>query len=98
MKYIITESKLKYLRRLNAIDKLIESSMEMFERWHFSVVDVDYMIDEITQDVAESYFFRFHEDEYIDGEDYEELEVFLRTYLNSEWRDRIEKEIKRRKR
>jgi hypothetical protein len=97
MKYIITESKLKYLRRLNILDRLINISMEMFERWHFSYVDVDYMINHISADVTESYFFRYQEDDYVDGFDFDELEGLLKSYLNLEWRDRIEKQIKKRK-
>jgi hypothetical protein len=97
MKYIITESQNYYLRRLSIIDDLIKSSLEMFDLWHFKKVDVDYMIKFLTTDVTESYFFRFAEDIYIDGEDYGELSEFIEAYLNSSWRDKIENIIKIKK-
>jgi hypothetical protein len=97
MKYIITETQLHYLRRLSIIDKLIKSSLEMFDRWHFSNIDVDYMIRFLMVDVAELYFFRFAEDIYIDSEEYDKLTDFLEKYLNSNWRDKLESIIKSHK-
>jgi len=97
MKYIITETQLHYLRRLSIIDKLIKSSLEMFDMWHFNKVDVDYMIQFLMVDVAELYFFRFAEDIYIDGEEYDKLKDFLEVYLEKNWRDKLESIIKSHK-
>ena len=97
MKYIITETQLHYLRRLSIIDKLIKSSLEMFDRWHFSNIDVDYMIKYLVPNVAELYFFRFAEDVYIGGEEYDKLKDFLELYLEKNWRDKLESIIKSHK-
>lgn len=97
MKYIITETQLHYLRRLSIIDDLIKSSLEMFDRWHFSNIDVDYLIKYLVTNVAELYFFRHFEDIYIDGEDYGKLTDFLELYLEKNWRDKLESIIKSHK-
>ena len=97
MKYIITESQYQYLRRLSVIDDLINSSLEMFDDWDRPKVNVDYMIRFLTTDVAELYFFRFDDDIYVDGEDYDNLTDFLESYLEKNWRDKIENIIKRHK-
>ena len=97
MKYIITEEQNYYLRRLRIIDDLIKSSLEMFDLWHFKKVDVDYMIQFLMVDVAELYFFRFSENVYVGGEEYDELTNFIEEYLNSSWRDKLEKIIKSKK-
>ena len=97
MKYIITEEQNYYLRRLRIINNLIKNSLEMFDRWHWSKVDVDYMIQFLMVDVAESYFFKFAENIYIGGEEYDELSNFIESYLNSSWRDKLEKIIKSKK-
>ena len=97
MKYIITETQLQYLRRLSIIDDLIKSSIEMFDRWHFSNIDVDYMIKHLSEDVAELYYFRTQEDIYIGGDEYDELIDFLKVYLEKNWRDKLESIIKSHK-
>ena len=97
MKYIITETQLHYLRRLSIIDDLIKSSLEMFDRWHFSNIDVDYMIKHLSKDVAELYFFRYSEDIYIGGDDYDKLHDFIESYLQKNWRDKLESIIKSHK-
>ena len=97
MKYIITETQLHYLRRLSTIDDLIKSSLEMFDRWHFSYIDVDYMIKHLSQDVAELYFFRNKEDIYVGGDEYDELIDFIKLYLEKNWRDKLESIIKSHK-
>ena len=97
MKYIITETQLQYLRRLSIIDDLIKSSIEMFDRWHFSYIDVDYMIKHLSEDVAELYYFRTQEDIYIGGDEYDELIDFLKVYLEKNWRDKLESIIKSHK-
>jgi len=91
MKYIITESQRNYLRRIPIIDNLINTSVEMFDNWNNSEVNVDYMVDFITSDVAEQYFFRFED---IDEGEYDELSNFITSYLNSVWRDKIKSKIK----
>jgi hypothetical protein len=97
MKYIITEEQNYYLRRLRIIDNLIKSSLEMFDLWGIKKIDVDYMIKFLTTDVTESYFFKFSDDIYVGGEEYDELTDFIESYLNSSWRDKLEKIIKSKK-
>jgi hypothetical protein len=86
----INETKHEYLRRLPEFDKLIKSSLEMFDRWHFSYIDVDYIIKHLSEDVAELYYFRTQEDIYIGGDEYDELIDFLKVYLEKNWKDRID--------
>lgn len=94
MKYIITESKSHYLRKLPLIDNLINISLRDFGNFNSPKVNVDYIIDFLTTDVAELYLFREREDIYVDGDEYDELTHFIETYLNISWRDKIEKYIK----
>jgi len=93
MKYIITETQHHYLRRLSLIDNLINTSLEMFDDWNKPKVNVDYMINFLSTDVAELYFFRTHDDIYVGGDEYDELTDFIETYLNSNWRDKIQNYI-----
>ena len=90
----ITESNLRYLRRISTLDDLIRHSLQMFDRWHFSYANVDYIIEHVATDVTELYFFRSMEDIEVSHEEYDELHDFLKDYLNKEWRDKIEKLIK----
>jgi hypothetical protein len=98
MKYIILESKMYYLRRLSLIDELIESSIGMFDDWDRPNLDVEYMVNFLSVDVAELYFFRFSEEEYVNEEEYEKLWDFLHAYLNTNWKDKLESLIKSHRR
>ena len=93
MKYIITETQLHYLRRLSILDDLIRHSLQMFD-WERPYIDVDYVIDHVSNDVSEQYFFRYFEDEEVTGDMYNELSDFLKSYLNKEWKHKIERLIK----
>ena len=97
MKYIITESQLYYLRRLPIIDKLIEASLDMFYEWYNPYVDVEFLIRFLSVDVTEQYFFRFHENSDVSGDEQDEFFDFINVYLKSNWIDRIEEEIKKHK-
>ena len=93
MKYIITETQLHYLRRLSILDDLFRHSLQMFD-WERPYIDVDYVIDHVSNDVSEQYFFRYFEDEEVTGDMYNELSDFLKSYLNKEWKHKIERLIK----
>jgi hypothetical protein len=97
MKYIITETQHHYLRRLSIFDKLIDSSLKMFDGWHKSNIDVDYVIKFLTEDITEMYFFKTHEDIHVPGEEYDKLSEFIKKYLETNWRDKIETLIKHHK-
>jgi len=98
MKYIITEEQNYYLRRLRIIDNLINICLKDFDYWNSPKVNVDYMVNFLTTDVAELYLFREHEDIYVNGDVYDELTNFIESYLNTSWRDKLEKIIKNKKR
>lgn len=93
MKYIITETKYKYLRRLDTIDDLIKMSLREFGDYNSPKVNTQYMINFLTVDVTELYFFRENDDIYVDGDEYDELSHFIESYLNAAWRDKIQKYI-----
>lgn len=90
----MNESKMRYLRRLPIIDKLIEASLDMFYEWENPYVDVEFLIRFLSVDVTEQYFFRFHEDSDVSGDDHDEFFDFMNVYLKSNWIDRIKEEIK----
>jgi hypothetical protein len=98
MKYIITETQRHYLRRLPLINNLINICLKDFEYWDSPKVNVDYMINFLTTDVAELYLFRENDDIYVNGDEYDELTNFIESYLNSSWREKIENYIKTKRR
>lgn len=93
----MNESSMRYLRRLPIIDKLIEASLDMFYEWENPYVDVEFLIRFLSVDVTEQYFFRFHEDSDVSGDEQDEFFDFINVYLKSNWVDRIEEEIKKHK-
>lgn len=90
----ITESRDFYLRRLPEIDKLIESSLLMFNDWENPKVNIDYMIRFLSVDVSEQYFFRNYEDSEVLSEKFNEFHDFIESYLKSKWRNKINSILK----
>lgn len=83
----IKQSQLKYLRRLRIIDDIIWYSLYNYDSWHKGFNQI---INHLVNDVAEQYFFRFSEDFYVGGDEYDDLQEFLEVYLFKEWKDRIQ--------
>ena len=81
----------------STIDNLINICLKDFDYWNSPKVNVDYMVNFLTTDVAELYLFREDEDIYVNGDVYDELTNFIESYLNTSWRDKLEKIIKSKK-
>lgn len=86
----INETKHEYLRRLPEFDRLIKSSLSLFDNWNNPRVDFNYMLNHLASDVAEMYYFKTQDDIHVGGDEYDELIDFLKIYLEKNWKDKIQ--------